>query len=308
VVVNRRLAAAAGLGLDRLLGEPPAALHPVAAFGRLATTIEHRVYRDQRAAGVLHTSLGAAVGLGAGLMVRSPAVAVGTAAAGRELRRVAGEIGAHLSAEDLVAARRALPALVGRDPSLLDESGVAAAVIESLAENTVDAVFASALWGATLGAPGALGHRALNTLDAMVGHHSERYEHFGWAAARLDDIAAWAPARAFALTVLLARPSSAATAWSTLRRDAGRHPSPNAGVAEAVVAGALGLELGGPLRYGDRAEDRPRLGRGRRPMPSDIGRAIRWVDDAERILMVALATCGAVEVVAQRRARRTRLR
>src|SRR5262249_33365337 len=154
-----------------------------------------------------------------------------------------------LAAGDLEGARAALPVLVGRDPSALDASGVAAAVIESLAENTVDAVVAPALWGALLGAPGAAAHPAVNTMDAMAGHRSCRYGRFGFAAARLDDAAAYIPARVTVLLVCLVRPDRTATVIETVRRDAPAHPSPNAGVAESAFAAALGLELGGPLRY-----------------------------------------------------------
>src|SRR5204863_6463621 len=123
---------------------------------------------------------------------------------------------------------------VGRDPSELDESGVARAVVESVAENTVDAVVAPACWAAVFGAPGVLAHRAVNTLDAMVGHRSARYARFGWAAARLDDGAAWVPARLTAVLVALVRPRAARLVWQAVRRDAPAHPSPNAGVAEAA--------------------------------------------------------------------------
>jgi adenosylcobinamide-phosphate synthase len=214
---------------------------------------------------------------------------VGVAAAGRMLRTTASAIGADLARGDLAAARRALPGLVGRDPADLDESGVAAAVVESVAENTVDAVVAPACWGAVLGAPGALGHRAVNTLDAMVGHRGPRYGRFGWAAARADDVANWVPARVTAGLVLLAVPARGHAVLTAVREDGSRHPSPNAGVAEAAFAGALGLELGGPLRYGDRAEDRPRLGTGPRPVVADIGRAVALQSRVEWLLVASLA-------------------
>ncbi len=161
--------------------------------------------------------------------------------------------------------------------------------MESLAENIVDAVVAPALWAAVAGAPGAAAYRAVNTMDAMVGHRSERYRRFGTAAARLDDAANWLPARATAAAVAAVRPHRARAVWTAVRHDAPAHPSPNAGVAEAAVAAALGVEVGGPLRYGDRVEDRPRLGRGRRPEPADVPAALRLVDDVERLLASSLA-------------------
>ena len=220
--------------------------------------------------------------------MRSTASAVALTAAGRELRSVAMGIADLLEAGDIDAARAELPRLVGRDPSELDESGVAAAVIESVAENSVDAVVAPVFWAIVAGAPGAMAYRAVNTMDAMVGRRDERYRNFGWAAARLDDIANYVPARLLAALVTALRPRQARAIWTATRRDAPAHPSPNAGVAEAAVAAALGRELGGPLRYGTRQENRPRLGQGPRPTTDDIRPAVHLASQAE-LLMVALA-------------------
>jgi adenosylcobinamide-phosphate synthase len=285
--------AAVGLLVDRAVGEPLVEPHPVALYGRAMGAVEDRLWADRRSRGAVFGALGALVGAGSGAMVRSTAVAVGLAAAGRMLRETAMEVHGILMDADLDRARAALPALVGRDPSGLDASGIAAAVVESVAENTVDAVVAPALWGAALGAPGALAHRAVNTLDAMVGHHSERYERFGWASARADDAMNWLPARATAGLVAAARPGAASAVLRAVREDAGAHPSPNAGVAEAAFAAALGVELGGPLRYGARTEDRPRLGRGPRPGPSDIRRAVELESRVEVVLAATLATAAA---------------
>jgi adenosylcobinamide-phosphate synthase len=270
---------AIGLAADRVLGEPPAALHPVAAFGRVMGALEDRLHRDSRAAGVVHAATGVGVGLLAGRLVRSRAVATYVAVAGRMLAAAATEIGEALDAGDLDTARALLPALVGRDPAGMDEAEVARAVVESVAENTVDAVVAPALWGMAAGAPGVLAHRAANTMDAMVGHRSPRYERYGWAAARLDDAMAWAPARVTAGLVAAVRPRVAGDVWRAVREDAPAHPSPNSGVAEAAFAAALGVRLGGIVRYGDRVEDRPRLGEGRPPVPADIARAVRLSRD-----------------------------
>jgi adenosylcobinamide-phosphate synthase len=152
---------------------------------------------------------------------------------------------------------------------------VARAVVESVAENTSDAVVAPLVWGAVAGVPGLLGYRAANTLDAMVGHHNARYERFGWASARFDDLVNLPGSR---LTGLLAiavggRPAAAARTWC---RDAAGHPSPNAGVAESTFAGSLGVRLGGTNTYdGDRVEHRAVMGDGRPPRPGDVPRATR---------------------------------
>ncbi len=182
--------------------------------------------------------------------MRSTTVATTSAVAGRALGQAAGDVGRALDDGDLERARALLPTLVGRDPSGLDEGEIARAAVESVAENTVDAVVAPALWAAVAGAPGALGYRAVNTLDSMVGHRSERYANYGWASARLDDAVAWVPARLTAALVALVRPRAARPVWTAVRTQAPAHPSPNAGVAEAAFAAALGVRLGGtqPLR------------------------------------------------------------
>ena len=291
--MNRPLGAALGLVLDRALGEPRLEPHPVAVLGRALGRLEARTYRDDRRAGVVHAALGVGLGAAAGAVVRSTAMATYVATSGRMLGDVATSIGDALVAGDLDRARVLLPSLVGRDPSSLDADEIARAVVESVAENTVDAVVAPALWGAVGGAPGALGHRAANTLDSMVGHRSERYERFGWASARLDDAAAWVPARATAALVALVRPSQAGEVWRLVRRDAAAHPSPNAGVAEAAFAAALELRLGGVNRYGDRVEHRAELGDGKPPSPADIGRAVTLSRDVTFALAGLLGVVGA---------------
>jgi adenosylcobinamide-phosphate synthase len=283
------MSTAAGILADRTFGEPPTSVHPVAAFGTVMTALERRLYRDERWAGAVHAAAGIALGVAAGRLVRSRAVATYVAVSGRMLGSTARQIGSVLEAGDLAGARALLPSLVGRDPSGLDGGEIARAVVESVAENTVDAIVAPALWAAAAGAPGVLAHRAVNTMDAMVGHRSARYERYGWAAARLDDAMAWVPARATAALVAAVRPSAAGEIWRTVRRDAPAHPSPNAGVAEAAFAAALGIQLGGLVRYGERVEDRPRLGEGRAVEAADIDRAVRLSDDVTLALTGALA-------------------
>ncbi|MGB7425093.1 MAG: adenosylcobinamide-phosphate synthase CbiB [Ornithinimicrobium sp.] len=278
---NRAGGAALGLLLDRAVAEPPTRWHPVAWFGTAMGHLERLAWADGRGAGIGYAAAGTTLGAAAGAAVGFTAPAVALCVAGNELRRVSRSIQERLSAGDLDGARVLLPSLVGRDPSTLDASGMAAAVVESLAENSVDAVIAPLCWAVLAGAPGVAAYRAVNTMDAMVGHHSERYEHFGWAAARTDDLANYVPARVFALLVAMAQPHRALAVWAAVRRDAPAHPSPNAGVAEASMAAALAVELGGPLRYDARVEDRPRLGVGPRPVASDIDAAIRLTSRVE---------------------------
>ncbi len=288
----RLIAAAAGVAADLVLGEPCLAPHPVAAFGSLMRAVERRLYRDARGPGVAHACLGVAAGLAAGGLVGSTAVGTYLAVAGRALREAALEVDRALAVGDVEGARRLLPTLVGRDPERLDEAEIARAVVESVAENSVDAVVAPALWGALGGSPGALGYRAVNTLDALVGHVSPRYRSFGWASARLDDAANLAPARVTAALVAAVRPAAAGAVVVAVRRDAPAHPSPNAGVAEAAFAAALGLRLGGESRYGDRLELRPTLGSGRPAARGDIRRAARLSRDVALALATALTLAG----------------
>lgn len=282
------LGLAGGLGLDGVLADPRRG-HPVAAFGAVAGRAERVVHRDSRAVGTAYALVltGGAALAGAGLARRTrsswgraglTALATWAVVGGTTLRREATAMQALLEADDLEGARARLPHLCGRDPSGLDRSQLARATVESVAENTSDAVVAPLLWGAVAGVPGLLGYRAVNTLDAMVGHRSERHLRFGWAAARLDDLANLVPARVTAgLAVALAPVVGGRRqrAWAVLRRDGGKHPSPNAGPVEAAFAGALDRTLGGRLRYGVRVEDRPLLGNGPAPGVDDIARAAR---------------------------------
>jgi adenosylcobinamide-phosphate synthase len=294
--------AALGVLIDRAVGEPPSSVHPVAWFGRAMQGVERVTYADRRAAGAAYAVAGLGIGIGAGLVAGSTAGATALAVAGRALGDAAGDVADALEVGDLGRARSLLPSLVGRDTSALDAKDMARAVVESVAENTVDAVVAPALWAAFLGAPGALAHRALNTLDAMVGHRSPRYERFGWASARLDDAAAWAPARLTAALVMVVRPGAAKAVARAVRAQAPAHPSPNAGVAEAAFAAALGLRLGGPSVYGGTEELRPALGEGRTPEPADIARAVALSRD------VSFALVGLFGALALGRAARRRRR
>jgi adenosylcobinamide-phosphate synthase len=176
---------------------------------------------------------------------------------------------------NLAGARIAVGRIVGRDPASLDEAGIARAAIESLAENASDGIVAPVFWGALFGLPGIAAYKAINTLDSMIGHRTPRHEAFGWAAARIDDIANFMPARLTALVFMLlaARPSAA---WSCVRRDANRHRSVNAGWPEAAMAGALGVRLSGPRQYHGHVADEPWLNEGARdPAAADIVLALK---------------------------------
>jgi adenosylcobinamide-phosphate synthase len=287
---GRAAGIAAGVVADLLLADPRRG-HPVALFGRGAARFERLTYADSRRAGLLHTGalLGALGMLGAGVQrvaVRRGPVATAavmaastfTALGGTSLARVGAQMSALLSAGDVDAARRLLPSLCGRDPAVLDAAGLTRATVESLAENTSDAQVAPLVWAAVGGVPGVLVYRGANTLDAMIGHRSPRYARFGWAAACFDDVVNFVAARLTAVLVaacapvLGGSPAAAVRAW---RRDAARHPSPNAGVVEASFAGALGVRLGGPTQYAHQLEIRPTLGDGRIPQVADLARAVR---------------------------------
>ena len=260
--------------------------HPVALFGRAAAALERVTYRDGRVAGALHVGLmvGAVTLLGTAATrrgrlwsVASTATATWMCLGGTSLARTSMQMSRLLERGDVDGARRLLPSLCGRDPERLDGAGLVRAALESVAENTSDAQVASLLWATAGGVPAVLAYRGINTLDSMIGHRSARYIRFGWAAARLDDAANFFPARATAALVVMCAPlvggspSGAVRAW---RRDAGRHPSPNAGVVEAAFAGALGVRLGGPTQYHHELQIRPTLGDGEQPTVTDLRRAV----------------------------------
>lgn len=279
----------AGYLLDAVLGDPRR-FHPVAGFGTAAGALERRLYSPRRRSGAAFTAVavGAPVLAGVAAAVatrRAPvaraalvAAATWTVLGGRTLRRESRIMAKHLAGDDLDAARGRLNHLCGRDPARLDAPELARATVESVAENTSDAVVAPLVWGGLLGLPGLLGYRAANTLDAMVGHRSPRYERFGTASARLDDALNLLPARLTGVLTVAVAPIAGGSPRETLRvwrRDRNDHPSPNAGQCESAMAGALGVRLGGTNVYFGRSETRPFLGDGPKPSPVHLRRAAR---------------------------------
>ncbi|CAN5579341.1 cobalamin biosynthesis protein [soil metagenome] len=321
MVGQRTSARAAGILIgylaDQAFGDPRRG-HPVAGFGTTAAALERITYRDSRVAGTVHTAL-LVTALGAAAMYADRAArrqgplceaalmaaATWVSLGGRSLVRTGTELADLLEADDIDGSRRLLPSLCGRDPAFLDADGLARAALESIAENTSDAQVAPLLWAAVAGVPGVLGYRAINTLDAMVGHRSPRYARFGWAAARTDDVVNYPGARLGGVLVVLCAPAiggSSRAAWRAWWRDAAKHPSPNAGVVEATFAGALGVRLGGPTQYHHELQIRPTLGDGRVPAVADLRRSVRL--SAVVQLAAALVTAGAAVSAAGRTGRR----
>jgi adenosylcobinamide-phosphate synthase len=297
VFATSRVGVLAGYLADLALGDPKRG-HPVSVFGQAAARLERFTYRDSRIAGALHVGLlvGALGLLGSALQgsVAATAAATWISLGGTSLARTGVSMAELLERGDIDGARRLLPSLCGRDPARLDGAGLTRAALESVAENTSDAEVAPLLWAAVGGVPAVLGYRGINTLDAMIGHRSPRYLRFGWAAARLDDLANFVAARATAALVVICAPlvggspSGAVRAW---RRDAARHPSPNAGVVEAAFAGALGVRLGGPTHYHHEVQIRPTLGDGGQPTVADLRRAVELSRVVQAAAAVLVAAC-----------------
>ena len=215
----------------------------------------------------------------------------------RSLARHVADVSSGLQ-HQLASGRAALSHLVGRDVSQLDESEIAKGAVESLAENTADGIIAPLFWFLIAGLPGIAIYKAINTADSMIGHHSPRHEHFGWAAARLDDLVNLPAARLTALLFMSAgyfcdaRPKAA---WRAVCRDANNHLSPNAGWPEAAMAGALGLRLGGPRSYAGQNVDLAFMGNGRSTLNrQDIDRALLLYQRALTLLTGTMITLGII--------------
>ena len=294
-------ALAAALLLDAALGEPPRLWsrlpHPVVLMGRAVSALDaalnrgaHRRLRGVAALAALVAgawAAGAAIGALPGGPVPE-ALAAAILLAQRSLCDHVSDVARALG-RSLGAGRAAVALVVGRDTAEMDASDVARAAIESAAENLSDGVAAPAFWFAVAGLPGMAAYKAVNTADSMIGHRTPRHEAFGWAAARLDDLLNWAPARLTAL--VLAAVSGRWRDWPAIARDARRHRSPNAGWPEAAAARALGAALSGPRRYGGRATADPFVHpEGRRALgPADIDAAVRLLWRGWAVLVAAAA-------------------
>lgn len=291
---------------DAVVGDPDAVWrrvpHPVAWIGALIARLDRGLNRDadsfsrRRLMGVLALGLllagcgAAALALDAALRALplhpwTSGVLASVLIAQNSLHLHVARVRDAFASGGLPAARRAVSMVVGRDPESLDEAGVARAAIETTAENFSDGVVAPVFWFALFGLPGLVLYKAINTADSMIGHRSPRHEAFGWAAARLDDVVNLVPARLAGCLVALAAPLAGGSTVDALRcmgRDARLHRSPNAGWPEAAMAGALGLALAGPRRYGSRLVDDPFLNaQGRRDAgPAEIGRALTLLKGA----------------------------
>ena len=204
------------------------------------------------------------------------------------------DVAGPLKDHDLPAARQAVAMIVGRDASVLDEAGVARAALESLAENTSDGIVAPVFWGVIFGLPGLIGYKAINTLDSMIGHRTPKYEAFGWASARIDDLANFIPARLTGLIFALVS-TKPKTALTVMWADARKHRSPNAGWPEAALAGALDVRLSGPRAYADGMTNEPWVNStASDPRPQDIERGLGLY----RMAMLAIALIVALCVLA----------
>jgi len=312
------LALALALLLDLALGDPRYRLHPVRLLGStiaLGERVLRRTHLPELAAGGLLTvcvvALASAAALGISLLafhlggpaagVVADAVLIYFALAGRALADEGRAIRTHLAADDLVAARTSLSGVVGRDTATLDESQIARAAIETLGENSVDALIAPAFWALLLGPAGAWLHKSASTLDSMVGYRNERYARFGTAGARLDDALAWAPARlAIPLVTVAALPARTdwRSAWRIGLRDRLLHASPNSAHGEAAFAGALGVSLGGVAHYAGVPHPRaPIAAENTAPNASALGAAVRLLLSIETLLL-AIALIAAVVATA----------
>lgn len=290
--------------LDRLLGEPSNSWHPLVWFGNTAYWLEKRLNHPKQtewkrfSLGLLALLLLVCVPvlLLIGLLMLLPLwaniavqiVVLMFCIGWQSLREHALAIATPLSQGDLSAARQALSMIVSRDTETLNETHIASATCESVLENGHDAVFASLFWFALLGAPAALAHRLINTLDGMWGYRNDRFEYFGKSAARLDDLLGYLPARITALSYALVSKNSCKTlmvAW----KQGGKHDSPNAGIVMAAGASSLAIRLGGSASYQGIKESRPFFGWGKRPKAQDIKASLSLIQKAIIVWLLIFA-------------------
>jgi adenosylcobinamide-phosphate synthase len=270
------------LMVEAAVGYPAKLPHPVMAVGALIDGVErrwnHGAARRAKGIGLLLVVIVTAGGIGwavehvasgrVGFALVVVAGSVGLAQ--RSLNDHVAAVADPLAVGDLPDARRMVARIVGRDTEALDETGVAAAAIESLAESFCDGVVMPAFWFALLGLPGLFAAKAINTADSLVGHRTARFAAFGWASARADDGIAFLPARLSGALICLAGRGG----WRIMARDARHHASPNAGWPEAAMAGVLGRRLGGPVSYDGEPAMRPVMGEGPPPTAADLDRAL----------------------------------
>ncbi len=287
-----------GILLDWTLGEP-SRFHPLMGFGTLADRIdrtfpEESLWRNKVSGLIVVVTLVGLITLLVWWLISWPVTGMITGIiffyftlGGRSLFEHARDVQNALNAEDLKAARVAVGRMVSRDTSAMDRTEVSLATIESVLENGNDAVFGTIFWFVLLGAPGAVCYRLINTLDAMWGYRTAQYSEFGWAAARLDDLLNWIPARLCALTYsLVGETKTALICW---KKQAAAWESPNAGPVIAAGAGALQIQLGGPGVYHGLIKARPVLGTGRVPVPEDIQRALWLVQYGVMLWLLVIA-------------------
>jgi adenosylcobinamide-phosphate synthase len=286
-----------GIALDRAYGEPRRA-HPLVAFGELAQRIEGSLNtgRRGRPLGLVAWLFAVAppVGLAAMLIAMLPTplgwllhlVLLWFALGARSLREHIAPIARALARRDLDEARQLTSRIVSRETADADEAALSRAAVESALENGNDAIFGALFWFALLGGPGALAFRLANTLDAMWGYRTPRYLRFGWAAARIDDVLNWIPARLTALSYALL--GDTRTAWRCWREQAPRWDSPNAGPVMAAGAGSLNVLLGGPAVYQGKIERRPTLGAGQPASASHVSAALQLVERTTILWLAAL--------------------
>lgn len=305
--------------IDALVGDPPRLPHPVRLIGAVITRLEEllrRRLKNLRLAGLLLAAVVPLGALAAGLVLTRLAINgkgwTGLAAALLVLYLTAATISARelllrvrevLACDELARARELLSHIVGRDTAALDAAGVRRAALETLAENASDGIVAPLFYLGLGGLPLALAYKAVNTLDSMVGYKNEPYAELGRASARLDDLLNYLPARLTALLIILAvwlldhgKPDRAAAAWRIMRRDGRNHASPNSGMPEAALAGALGIQLGGPVSYFGRLKDKPFIGNNRhdpRAAGHDARAIIRLTALLALLTAILLAGAGA---------------
>ncbi len=318
IFADRVLILIAACGIEAVLAYPAIVFgaigHPVSWIGAAISALESRLNRPgfssavRRATGIATVLLLVAVALGVGLALEMAVRAVPVVGfvlavlivaaliAAGSLDQHVRAVAASLHSDGLVGGRQSIAKIVGRDPDALDEAAICRAAIESLAENASDGVTAPAFWYLVGGLPGMIAYKAINTADSMIGHMSERYHAFGWAAAKLDDLVNLPASRLTGLMFIASASvvpgASATSAWRAFWRDAKRHRSPNAGWTEAAMAGALGLRLAGPRVYDGVEVDDHWMGDGRaEATPEDIDRALTIYRAA---FAVTLAIVGAI--------------